>query len=127
MLHYLFLIELVCLYLGAVTSPTILPPSSRATSQGIGPPGPCRSDVQISHNLSGAENECGLLFEKDKLPAKSCLEDCESEAEAAASAVAVAAISNDEIVGNGLDACSVSISEAKSFGGTDIDGITAGL
>lgn len=85
--------------------------------------------MQISHNLSGAENECGLLFEKEKHPAKSCvhLEDCEAEAEAAASAVAVAAISSDEIVGNGLGACSISVSESKSFRGTDIDGVTAGL
>ncbi|XP_024932079.2 uncharacterized protein LOC107424795 isoform X1 [Ziziphus jujuba] len=109
---------------GAVTSPTILP---HAVSHGIGPPGPCRPDVQISHNLSGAENECGLLFEKEKHNTKSCvhLEDCEAEAEAAASAVAVAAISSDEIVGSTLGPCSVSVSETKGFGGTDID-ITAG-
>lgn len=111
-----------------MTSPTILPPSSHAVSHGIGPPGPCRPDVQISHNLSGAENECGLLFEKEKHNTKSCvhLEDCEAEAEAAASAVAVAAISSDEIVGSTLGPCSVSVSETKGFGGTDID-ITAGV
>ncbi|XP_057959881.1 uncharacterized protein LOC131152172 isoform X3 [Malania oleifera] len=91
-----------------VTSPTILPPSSRAVSHGIGPP-----------SLSAAENDCTLLDE-------SCvhLEDCEAEAEAAASAVAVAAISSDEIVGNGLGTCSVSVSDSKSFGGADIDVIT---
>lgn len=115
-----------------MTSPTILPPSSRVVSHGIGPPGPCRTDVQISHNLSVAENECGLLFEKEKHNAKSCvhLENCEAEAEAeaeaAASAVAVAAISSDEIVGNALGTCSVSVSETKSFGCTDIE-ITAGM
>ena len=78
---------------GAVTSPTILPPSSRAVSLGIGPPGPCRSDIQIPHNLPGAENDCSLFFEKEKHTPESCahLEDCEAEAEAAASAVAVAA------------------------------------
>uniref|UniRef100_A0A2N9H8U9 BAT2 N-terminal domain-containing protein n=1 Tax=Fagus sylvatica TaxID=28930 RepID=A0A2N9H8U9_FAGSY len=112
---------------GAVTSPTILPPSSRAVTLGIGPPGSCRSDIQIPHNLPGAENDCGLFFEKEKHTPESCahLEDSEAEAEAAASAVAVAAISNDEIVGNGLGACSVSVSDTKSFG-ADIDGITAG-
>ncbi|KAB2617846.1 hypothetical protein D8674_013715 [Pyrus ussuriensis x Pyrus communis] len=104
---------------GAVTSPTILPPSSRSISHGLGPPGPSRSDMQLSHNLSAAENDCGLLFEKEKHTAESCvyLEDCESEAEAAASAVAVAAISSDEIAGNSLGACSGSVA--------DIDGITA--
>lgn len=113
---------------GAVTSPTILPPCSRAVSHGIGPPGPCRSDIQIPHNLSAAENDCSLFFEKEKHSNESCanLEDCEAEAEAAASAVAVAAISNDEIVGNGLGTGAVSAVDSKSFGGADIDGITAG-
>ncbi|KAM1174819.1 hypothetical protein FF1_027334 [Malus domestica] len=112
---------------GAVTSPTILPPSSRSISHGIGPPGPSRSDMQLSHNLSAAENDCGLLFEKEKHTAESCvyLEDCESEAEAAASAVAVAAISSDEIAGNGLVACSGSVADTKTFGSADVDGITA--
>ena len=113
---------------GAVTSPTILPPSSRAVSLGIGPPGPCRSDIQIPHNLPGAENDCSLFFEKEKHTPDSCahLEDSEAEAEAAASAVAVAAISNDEIVGNGLGTCSASVPDTKSFG-PDIDGIAAGI
>ncbi|XP_024022745.1 uncharacterized protein LOC21386270 [Morus notabilis] len=115
---------------GAVTSPTILPHSSRAVSHGIGPPGPCRSEVQLTHNLGGAENDCDLLFDKEKHITKSCvhLEDseAEAEAEAAASAVAVAAISNDEIVGNGLGTCSVSVTDTKTFGGAGIDGITAG-
>ncbi|KAF5451329.1 hypothetical protein F2P56_026445 [Juglans regia] len=115
---------------GAVTSPTVLPPSSCAVSLGIGPPGPCRSNIQISHNLPGAEDDRNLYFGKEKNVPKSCvhLEDCEAEAEAeaAASAVAVAAISNDEIVGNGLGVSPVSVSDTKSFG-ADIDGITAGV
>lgn len=112
---------------GAVTSPTILPPSNRAVSLGIGPPGPCRSDIQLSHNLPGAENDCSLFFEKEKCASDPCdrLEDCEAEAEAAASAVAVAAISSDEIVGNGLGNRSVSLTDTKGFG-AEIDGITAG-
>ncbi|KAK9285011.1 hypothetical protein L1049_024193 [Liquidambar formosana] len=114
---------------GAVTSPTILPPSSRAVSHGIGPPGSCRSEIQMPHNLPAADNNCTLFFEKEKHPNESCvhLEDSEAEAEAAASAVAVAAISSDEIVGSGLGTCSVSVSDTKTFGGSDIDGITAGV
>uniref|UniRef100_A0A5B6YT97 Uncharacterized protein n=1 Tax=Davidia involucrata TaxID=16924 RepID=A0A5B6YT97_DAVIN len=116
---------------GAVTSPTILPPGSRAVSHGIGAPGSGRSDIQIPHNLSAAENDCTLFFEKDKHSSESCvpLEDheAEAEAEAAASAVAVAAISSDEVVGNGMGTCSVSVSDTKSFGGADIGGITGGV
>ncbi|KDP31924.1 hypothetical protein JCGZ_12385 [Jatropha curcas] len=114
---------------GAVTSPTILPSSSRAVSHGIGPPGPCRSDIQISHNLSAAESDCSLFFEKEKHSDESCahLVDCEAEAEAAASAIAVAAISSDEIVANGLGTGPVSAADSKNFGVTDIDGITAGV
>ncbi|XP_058089450.1 uncharacterized protein LOC131236331 isoform X2 [Magnolia sinica] len=115
---------------GAVTSPTILPPSSRAVSSGIGPPGLCRSDISSStdHNLSGPEGDCTLFFDKGKHPDGSCihLEDPEAEAEAAASAVAVAAISSDELVGTGLGACSVSVSETKSFGGPDVVGLPSG-
>ncbi|KAG8642621.1 uncharacterized protein LOC110627283 isoform X2 [Manihot esculenta] len=111
---------------GAVTSPTILPPSSRVVSHVMGPPGPCRSDIQISLNLSAPENDCSLFFEKEK-----CADDCarlvDCEAEAAASAIAVAAINSDEIVGNRLGAGLVSASDSKGFGGADIDGITAGL
>lgn len=123
---FFFRDDFIPLYSGAVTSPTILPPSSRAVSHGIGPPGPSRSDMQLSHNLSASEN---LLFEKEKHTTESCvhLEDCEAEAEAAASAVAVAAISSDEIVGNGLGACSVSVPDTKSFGGADIDGVAEGV
>ncbi|KAJ4964443.1 hypothetical protein NE237_024382 [Protea cynaroides] len=112
---------------GAVTSPTILPPGSRAVSNGIISPGACRSD-QIHRSLSAAENDCTLFFEKENHPDESCihLEDSEAEAEAAASAVAVAAISSDEIVGNGLGACCVSVSDAKTFAGADIDGSITG-
>ncbi|PPD90115.1 hypothetical protein GOBAR_DD12953 [Gossypium barbadense] len=53
---------------GAVTSPTVIPPSSRAVSHGIGPPGPSRSEIQIPRNLSAAENDCTLFFEKEKHP-----------------------------------------------------------
>lgn len=127
--HWIFLMFLVlinvyvCLHPGAVTSPTILPHSSRAVSHGIGPPGPCRSEVQLSHSLGGAETDCDILFEKEKHTTKTGvhLEDSEAEAEAAASAVAVAAISSDDIVGNGLGTCPVSVSDTKSF-----DGITTG-
>ncbi|KAL3526774.1 hypothetical protein ACH5RR_011430 [Cinchona calisaya] len=98
---------------GAVTSPPILPPSSRA-------PGSSRPDIQISHKLSVAEDDCTLFFKKDKQTADSCvqLQDSEAEAEAAASAVAVAAISTDEVVVG-----SVGISDSKSFRGADIDGM----
>ncbi|KAM6564342.1 hypothetical protein CsatB_024340 [Cannabis sativa] len=120
-------IQFGLIFSGAVTSPTILHHTSRAVSHGIGPPGPCRTEVQLSHGLGGAEN-CDILFEKDKHTTKSCvhLEDCEAEAEAAASAVAVAAITSDEIVGNGRGTCSVSVSDTKSFGSTGIDGMTTG-
>ncbi|CAK7337659.1 unnamed protein product [Dovyalis caffra] len=113
---------------GAVTSPSILPSNSRAVSHGIGPPGPCRSDIHLSHNHSAAENDCSLFFEKEKHSNESCahLEDCEAEAEAAASAVAVAAISSDEIGGNVLGAGPVSTSDSKNFGGADLDSISTG-
>ncbi|GAV82424.1 hypothetical protein CFOL_v3_25876 [Cephalotus follicularis] len=110
---------------GAVTSPTVLPPSSRAVSHGIGPPGSSRLDIPIPRNLSASENDCTLFFEKDKQSNESCahLEEAEAEAEAAASAVAVAAISSDETVGNGLGTCPVSVSDPKSYGGADIDDV----
>ncbi|KAJ6419896.1 hypothetical protein OIU84_029923 [Salix udensis] len=81
----------------AVTSPSILPSNSLAVSHGIGPPGPCRLDIHISHNLSAAENDRSLFFEKENHSNESFshLEDC--EAETAASAVAVAAISSDGV------------------------------
>lgn len=116
------------IYVGAVTSPTVLPPGSCATLLGIGPTGLCHSDIQIPHKLSGAENDCHLFFEKEKHHSESCthIEDSEAEAEAAASAVAVAAISSDEIVTNGLGTCSVSVTDTNNFGGGDINVITAG-
>lgn len=91
---------------GAVTSPTILPPSTRAIPHGIGPPGPSKPDIQIAHKLPPSKADCSLFFEKEKH--NEPLEDCEAEAEAAASAVAVAAISNDETTGNQLHTVSVS-------------------
>ncbi|KAK7263127.1 hypothetical protein RJT34_30712 [Clitoria ternatea] len=116
---------------GAVTSPTVLPSSSRAVSHGIGPPRSSRSDMQISHSLTGSDNDCSLFFDKEKHGNESHghLEDCdaEAEAEAAASAVAVAAISSDEIVGNGLGTCSVSVSDGKSFVTGDMDRVVAGV
>ncbi|KAJ6366882.1 hypothetical protein OIU77_003292 [Salix suchowensis] len=92
---------------------------------GIGPPGPCRLDIHISHNLSAAENDRSLFFEKENHSNESFshLEDC--EAEAAASAVAVAAISSDEIGGNVLSASPVSASDSKIFGSADLDSISA--
>lgn len=116
------------MYVGAVTSPTVLPPGSCATLLGIGPTGLCHSDIQIPHKLSGAENDCHLFFEKEKQHSESCthIEDSEAEAEAAASAVAVAAISNDEMVTNGIGTCSVSVPLSNNFGGGDISVITAG-
>ncbi|CAK8562401.1 unnamed protein product [Lathyrus sativus] len=114
---------------GAVTSPTVLPPSSRGVSHGIGPPRSSRSDMQISHNLAESDSNCSLFFEKGKRGNESHghLEDCdaEAEAEAAASAVAVAAIGSDETVGNRLGSCSVSVSDAKSFVAEDIDRVVA--
>ena len=95
----------------------------------MGAPGSSRSEIQLSHNLSGAESDCTLFFVKDKHQNESCvhLEDCEAEAEAAASAVAVAAIGSDEIVGNVLGTCSVSVSDSERFTGTDVDGISGGV
>lgn len=115
------------LFSGAVTSPTVLPPSSRVLSHGIGPPRSSRSEMQISHthNLAGSDNDCSVFFDKEKRGNESHghLEDCaaEAEAEAAASAVAVAAIGSDDVVGNELGTCSVSVSDAKSFVAADID------
>lgn len=88
--------------------------------------------MQISHNLAGSDNDCNLFFSKEKHGDESHghLEDCEAEAEAeaeaAASAVAVAVISSDEIVGNGLGTCSVSVSDGKGFVAADIDRVAAG-
>ncbi|CAI0430024.1 unnamed protein product [Linum tenue] len=107
---------------GAVTSPTILPPSSRA----ILPPVPSRSDIQLSHNLSAGEIDRSLFFEKEKLSSSKAgahLDEgkAEAEAEAAASAVAVAAISNDEIDGSRLGSGPVSATDSKVYGGVPSD------
>lgn len=99
---------------GAVTSPTILPPSSRVVSHGIGAPGSFRPDV--TQNTSKTENDCNIFFKKDEKPT----EDCEAEVEA----VAVAAIDTDVVSGNGLGP--VSVSGTKGFGGTD-EAIQGGL
>ncbi|KAL8473182.1 hypothetical protein ACS0TY_030127 [Phlomoides rotata] len=109
---------------GAVTSPTVIPPSSRVVSHGIGAPGSNRPDMQASRSFSVSEKDNSLFFEKEKHLSESCvLQNCEADAEAAASAVAVAAISSDEIVGNSLGP----VSDAKSFAGAEIDGITTGV
>ncbi|KAJ6846961.1 uncharacterized protein M6B38_284140 [Iris pallida] len=112
---------------GAVTSPTILPPISRAISNGIAPPGSSRSDVSKDHSITAINNDCTMFFDKQRNPNESCtqLEDPEAEAEAAASAVAVAAITNnDDIVGNRLGACSVP--DSKSFTSADNTELTSG-
>ncbi|KAE8695359.1 TUDOR-SN protein 1 isoform 2 [Hibiscus syriacus] len=102
---------------GAVTSPTVLPSGVRVASHGIGHPGPSRSEIQMSHHVYEAENDCSFFFEK-KNSNESCLhlEDCGAEAETAASAVAVAAITNDEIVGKVMSTCTVSASDDRGFG-----------
>lgn len=109
---------------GAVTSPTILPPSTRV-SHSIRPLASLPLDVQISQSMPASQSSAAI-FEKEKHLKDSCppLEDC--EAEAAASAVAVAAIGNDE-VGNGMGNSSTSISASKGFGGADISRITTDL
>ncbi|GAB2259855.1 hypothetical protein Droror1_Dr00010710 [Drosera rotundifolia] len=102
---------------GAVTSPTILPPTSRSVSHGISAPGPYQSDHRVSRKIADSKNEYALQFEKDKQPNDPSvhLEDCEAEAAAAASAVAAAAISSDEVPMTGLDACPVPIADTKCF------------
>ncbi|XP_026389614.1 uncharacterized protein LOC113284385 [Papaver somniferum] len=109
---------------GAVTSPAILPSSSRAVSSDLGPPGSSRPDASVDHTLSAVESGHSF-FDKERCPDESCvhLDDPEAEAEAAASAVAVAAISSDEIVGTG--ACPVSSSGTKGFGDADIGSLAS--
>ncbi|KAE8735862.1 TUDOR-SN protein 1 isoform 2 [Hibiscus syriacus] len=111
---------------GAVTSLTVLPSGVRVVSHGIGPPGPSRSEIQMSHHVCEAENDCSFFFEK-KNSNESCvhLEDCGAEAETAASA-AFAAITSDEIVGKVTSTCTVSASDDRGFGGAAIDVISAG-
>lgn len=114
---------------GAVTSPTILPPSTRVVSQVMRAPASSQLDIKISRSMLPAENDCALLFEKEKHSNESCqpLEDCEAEAEAAASAVAVAAISNDETVAPAIGGCSASISVSKGLRGVTVDVMAAGM
>jgi len=78
--------------------------------------------------MPAAENDCALLFEKEKHSNESCrpLEDCEAEAEAAASAVAVAAISNDEAVAPAIGGGSASVPVSKGHRGATADVIAAG-
>ncbi|XP_026425511.1 uncharacterized protein LOC113321808 isoform X2 [Papaver somniferum] len=110
---------------GAVTSPTILPSSSRAISSDLGPPDSSRPDSSVDHTLSAVESDCSF-FEKEQCPDKSCarLDDpeAEAEAEAAASAVAVAAIGSDEIVG----VSPVSTSDTQGFEDDDIGSLASG-
>ncbi|KAL3646278.1 hypothetical protein CASFOL_011458 [Castilleja foliolosa] len=105
---------------GAVTSPTVLPQSTRVVSHVIGAPGSNRPDAQMSRKFPLPQKDDSLYFSKEKHLADP-LHDC--EAEAAASAVAVAAISNDEIVGNGLG----SVNDTKSFSAAGTNGITKGV
>ncbi|XP_073056386.1 uncharacterized protein [Primulina eburnea] len=110
---------------GAVTSPSVLPPSSRAVSHGIGAPGSNRNDVPISRNFSVAENGSSLFFGKENQSADGCvpLQDCEAEAEASAAAICV-----DDLVRNGLGTLSaVNVPDTKTFTGPDIDVITTGV
>ncbi|KAJ0464687.1 hypothetical protein HanHA300_Chr14g0530101 [Helianthus annuus] len=98
---------------GAVTSPTILAPSSCVVSHGIGA---FHSDVtQTTQNITKAENDGNVFTSKDAHPT----EDCKAEVEAA-----VAAVDTDEIVSNGLGR--VSVSGTESFGGA-VEGIQGGL
>ncbi|KNA03989.1 hypothetical protein SOVF_203920 isoform B [Spinacia oleracea] len=115
---------------GAITftSPTIFPPSTHV-SHIIRPPASLPLDVQSPQTMSASQNNCDVLFEKEKHPNESCSpsEDCEAEAAASAVAVAVAAISNDEVVGNGIGSCSTAISVPQSFGGANINRIVTGI
>uniref|UniRef100_A0A0D9VUW1 BAT2 N-terminal domain-containing protein n=1 Tax=Leersia perrieri TaxID=77586 RepID=A0A0D9VUW1_9ORYZ len=112
---------------GAVTSPTVLPPVSRTTTSGLGPPGLSRPDMKIDRNLPGDSNSTANLFDKETATAKEPSPNSDDvEAEAAASAVAVAAISTDEVVGSGADAMAASASDKKSFGNKDLSGLTSG-
>lgn len=119
-----------CCSVGAITftSPTIFPPSTHV-SHIIRPPASLPLDVQSPQTMSASQNNCDVLFEKEKHPNESCSpsEDCEAEAAASAVAVAVAAISNDEVVGNGIGSCSTAISVPQSFGGANINRIVTGI
>ncbi|XP_039059046.1 uncharacterized protein LOC120202727 [Hibiscus syriacus] len=60
------------IHFGAVTSPTVFPSGVRVASHGIGPLGPSRSEIQMSHHVYEAENDCSFFFEK-KNSNESCL------------------------------------------------------
>ncbi|KAL8125124.1 uncharacterized protein LOC141720054 isoform X2 [Apium graveolens] len=100
---------------GAVTSPTILPPSTSCVpSLGIGSPGSFLSNIKMSQNISRVMSDSHVLLEEDKCVRESCgqSENFEDEAKA------VASISSDKIAVNGL--CSISISDATNFEATGV-------
>ncbi|KAJ8770738.1 hypothetical protein K2173_021385 [Erythroxylum novogranatense] len=114
----------------------IIPPSSCSVVCGIGPLGACRSDIQMTHNLSATVNQCSLFLGKDNHSNEFSvpLEDCEVEAEAAANceaaaevaasavAIAIAAISSDEIIWNGLGTSLGSSPDSKNFEAANANG-----
>ncbi|CAM8992814.1 unnamed protein product [Rhodiola kirilowii] len=105
---------------GAVTSPTILPPSSRAVSQGIGSLGSARLE-QVSHELSASGNTCSFFNGSEKRPEEPTrLEVSKSEA-AAPSAVAVVTTATNDVLGT-VAGHSSSVSESKKFGQAARDG-----
>ncbi|WOG97532.1 hypothetical protein DCAR_0416873 [Daucus carota subsp. sativus] len=109
---------------GAVTSPTVLPPSiSCVTSLGIGAPGSFLSNIKMSQNISREQSSSPLLLERDNSHHESCgkLENSEDKAEASASAAAVTAISKDKTAVNGLSC--VSNADAKNIGNDQQSGI----
>ncbi|KAK4746166.1 hypothetical protein SAY87_012478 [Trapa incisa] len=112
---------------GAVTSPTVLPPSTHLDSHGIESAGSCQLDIQMANTITAGESNCSIFLKEMSDESRAHFEDREAEAEAAASAVAVAAISNDEILANGLGTCSLSVSDAKSYVAADECGIAAGV
>lgn len=114
---------------GAVTSPSILPPSTRFVSHNIKPHASLPLGVCMSQSMPTSQNKSEIVFGKEKHTTESCpsLEDCEAEAEAAASAVAVAAIANDEAVGNIAGICTTALSDPKGFGGADLNRIMKGI
>lgn len=107
---------------GAVTSPTVLPPStSCVTSLGIGVPGSFLSNMNMSQSISREQSSSPLLLEKDKSHHK--LEKCENKGEASVSAVA--AIGSDKIALNGVS--SGPNPDAKTTGSGDVRGIVEGV
>ncbi|KAH9320870.1 hypothetical protein KI387_015509, partial [Taxus chinensis] len=115
---------------GAVTSPTLLPPSSCSIMQpvsiGLGPSVACRSDGPMESVFSAPEGNSTIFFNKADDRCRQMV-DPEAEAEAAASAVAVAAISSDDSVGNGLGSVSISVAESKAFGNSNVGAASVGV